>query len=795
MLKNYIKFAVRFLSRNKLYTIINVSGLTLGMASFLLIINFVQQEMSFDTFHEHADDIYRVNLEAKTETGTRKASAISPPMGPALADELPEVITAVRFRHADNVLVRIGDDQFYQDRVFYVDPSFFDVFSFPLISGETHQVLKKKNSAVISEALAEKYFAGQNPLGKILTIDDDLVVKVTGIIGKTSVKSHLQFDLLISFDSFEVPHGYPVTLETWGWTSFPTYVRLHENTDMTAIEDKLHAFIVKHMGEETAERLSLYLQPVKEIHLQSRNITERDGTAPKGDITYTYGLLAIAFLILGIAVFNFANLSTSLSLKRIREIGVRKTLGARRGGLFWQYLTESLLLVFGSFVLAVTCLEIFSAPLSGVLQTDISIPLELHKKNLIFYMLIIAAVGSAGGLYPALFLSSYSPTKALKGQMNIKRANRVSVKNVLVIFQFFITIGLIAASLVVSRQMNFLSERSLGFKHDRVIALQMTGEALHQRYATTKQELLQNSYVEGVSAAGNLFDGQNGSVPVQEFGNDESRSLISLFGAHFDFGNVMNFEFIEGRDFSETFANDSSNFILNEAAIKMFGWEEPIGKKLLLNDVWEGEVIGVVKDFHYASMHEEITPMVLYIPRTYQDYIFVKTKPGQVSTILSGLEKDWQRINPDMPFDYRFIDDHINQLYQSDQQFTAIINSFSILAIFLACVGLYGIISFQVEAKIKEIGIRKVLGASVHQVVSLLSSRFFILILIAAFMAVPLSWFFLDKWLVNFAYHIHLGTWQFVVAILLAFLLAGTTIGIKTIRAALANPADALKEE
>lgn len=795
MLKNYIKFAFRFLTRHKLYTVINLAGLTLGLASCLLILSYVQREISYDSFHEQPENVYRVNIQSRGETEVRKASAVSPPMGPALKEEMPAIKSSVRLRHANNVLVRIGQDQFYEDRVFYVDSTFFDVFSFPLVSGDPNSVLDEKHSAVISQELAEKYFAGKDPIGQPLSINDDLEVRITGVMGHAPAKSHLQLAMLISFSSFEVPHGYPVTLDSWAWTSFPTYVRLHKGSNAQSLKPGLHRFLASHMGEETAERVSLFLQPVTDIHLKSKDITERDGTAPKGDITYTYGLLAIAFLILGIAVFNFANLSTTVSLKRVREIGVRKTLGARQSTVFFQHLTESMLLAIGSFIVGVTLLEVFSAPLSALLQTDLEIPADAHRENLGWYAILIICVGLAGGLYPSVFLSAYSPVKALKGKLNVK-TSKFDIRNALVVFQFFITIGLIAASLVVSRQLNFMKEKDLGFDRNRIIAVQMVGEELGQRYSTTRQELLQNPYVEAVTAAGNLFDGQNGGVPIQELGEDESRSRISLFGVHYGFGRLMDLEFMAGRDFSEEHANDSSHFILNESAVRMFGWKDnPIGKQLILNDTWNGEVIGVVKDFHYASMHETITPLVLYIPRAYQEYVFIKTKPEDVSRVLSSIEQDWNKINPDMPFDYRFIDDHVNQLYKSDQQFTSLINSFSALAIFLACMGLYGMVSFNIEARFKELGIRKVLGATSKQLAGLLSSKFLSLIIIAALFALPLGWYLLQGWLTNFAYHITLDITHFAIALILALALAALTISFQVIRAAMGNPVDALKEE
>ena len=795
MIENYIKFALRFLGRHKLYTFINILSLTVGMASCLLILGYVQKELAYDTFHRDAQNIYRVNMHVQGETELRKASAVSPPMARALEAEIPEVSEAVRLRHANNVLIRIGEEQFYEDQVFYADSNFFNLFDFPLVSGAPGQVLNGKNKAVIGSRLVDKYFAGTDPIGKVLTIDESLEVEITGVMGQPSAKSHLDLAILISFTSFEIPHGYPVTLQSWQWTSFPTYVRLHSHTSVESLEDKLHNFVVAHMGEETAKRLSLQLQPVEDIHLKSKDIIERDGQAAKGDITYVYGLTAIAFLILGIAVFNFANLSTTLSLKRIREIGVRKTLGAKKGTLFIQHLSESLLLSALSFILAVALLEICSGYLSQMLQTDLSISLNTYLNNAGWAIALVLVLALIGGLYPAWFLSSYSPTKALKGKVG-HSTSRFSIKNILVVFQFFITIGLIASSIIINKQMNYLASSDLGFDKERVIAVQMVGEELNQRYTSIKQHLLQNSNVARVSAGGNLFDGQNGSVPIMEQGKDESTYRISLFGAHYGFSELMDLEFVEGRDFSDEYANDSSHFILNEAAVKAFGWgDSPIGKTLVLNGAWQGEVIGVVRDFHYASMHEHISPLVLFVPRTYQEYVFVKLNAGNIPASLASIRDSWHEVNPDMPFDYKFVDEHIEQLYTADQQFMALINSFSVLSILLACLGLYGMVSFTVEARMKEIGIRKVLGASVAQIVTLLSKKFGLLIAISACMVLPLTWYLLQNWLTNFAYQISPSWVILLLSVLITIVLAAVTISLQTINAALANPVHALKEE
>jgi len=790
MLKNYIKYALRYLAKNKVFSIINITGLTVGLASFLLIINFVQFEFSYDQYIDDKEDVYRVNLVRKNNGN--KAAAIGPPMGPAMKAEFPEVESYVRFRHANNVLVRIADDEFYEESIFYVDSTFLDVFTFPMLKG-SREALDEKNAVIITEELANKYFSDEDPLGKIIELDDQLELKVTGVIGQHETPSHFEFAMLISFETFEVPYGYPVTLESWGWTSFPTYLKLHKNANPQLVNERFNKFIATHMSERAADALDMELQPVSKIHLYSKDISERDGIPAKGDINYITILIAIAFLIIGLAVFNFTNLSTILSLRRIKEVGVRKTLGAYRTTVFWQYSIESIVITVLSLILAVTVLEVFSSSIASLFGAPLHI-LDYLFTNWYQILALILFVGLAGGAYPAIFLSSYAPAKALQNKSSAK-SGKFGLKSVLVGLQFIITIGLVAGSVVINDQMRFMREKDLGFDQENVIALQVQGETLTENYELTRQRFLQNPNVKSVTSSGNMFDGQNGSVPVVETGIEGTDHRISLFGGNYDFIETMGLEMVEGRSFSEEFAGDSSAFILNEAAVRMFGWDDsPIGKELTVN-VWEGAVIGVVKDFHFASLHENITPLVIFIPETYVDRIFVKTSGGDIDKTLASLKTDWNTIYPELPFDYSFLDTHIDKLYQADQSFSGLVYTFSGLAIFLACMGLYGIIAYNIDTRRKEIGIRKVLGASITNVMTILSKQFILLILIAALIAVPVAWYFLSDWLESFAYKISITPLHFIGALIVTLLIALLTLSFRTIQAASANPVDSLKEE
>jgi len=792
MFLHFVKYAVRYFWRNRLFSLINIGGLTLGLSCFMLIINFVQYELSYDDFHENSESLYRVNMVGKSSGN--KAAAIGPPMGPAMQAEFPEVESFVRLRHANDVLVSYEEVEFFEKKVFYVDSSFFDLFNFQLESGDRNTALAEINTAVISKEIATKYFGDENAIGKVIKLANDRDLTITGVVSNLNPPSHFEFDILVSFTSFVVPDGYPVTMDSWSWVSFPTYVRLEPNTDYTAVNAKFDNFILQHMGEEGSSRLTLELQPLSEAYLYSKDIIERNGIDTKGDINYVIILVAIAFLILVIATFNFANLATSLSLRRVREIGVRKALGAQRDMVFLQYCTEAISLVIISFILAMACLEVFSGSFIKLFNAPFSLAANLQA-NWIYYLIVILLIGISGGLYPAVRLSGFSPVKALKNKVNLGGSS-VSIKTILIGVQFAISILLVVSSIVINDQMTYMNSRDLGYDKENVIGLRIDSDILNERYTTTKQQMLTKPYVKSITVSDDFFDGQNGSVPVQERNNDETDYRISLFSGHYDFAETLGVEILEGRDFSEAFAQDSTGFLLNESAVKMFGWEEgALGKNIVLNGVWEGEVIGVVKDFNFASLHQEISPLIISIPRTGSDNIYIKLNAGDLTASMKELEMDWKLMHPDLPFDYTFLDSHVDNMYRSDQQFSALVFAFSGLAIFLACIGLYGMVAYSIDTKQKEIGVRKVLGASVSQVVFLLSRQFVVLVIVAAIIAFPVSWVLLQGWLSEFAYKVDLQITHLLVAFVGTSLVVGITLSVKTIRAAQSNPVDTLKEE
>ncbi len=792
MVSHFIRYAIRYFWRNKLFTLINMGGLTIGLSCFMIIINYVQYELSYDDFHNDSELLYRVNIVSK-RTGN-KAAAIGPPMGPAMQAEFPEVESFVRLRHADDVLVSYKDVEFFEKKVFYVDSSFFSLFNFKLEHGNPKSVLSEINTAVISKEIAKKYFGDERAIGQVIKLDNDRDLTITGVVSTSDSPSHFKFDILVSFASFVVPDGYPVTLDSWGWVSFPTYVKLAPNTDQTTVNAKFDDFILKHMGEEGRDRLSLQLQPLSEAYLHSKDVIERNGIETKGDINYVIILVAIAFSILMIATFNFANLATSLSLKRVKEIGVRKVLGAERKVVFLQHCTEALSLVLISFLLALTCLEIFNSVLINLFNAQFNLFSNLQT-NWSYYVVVILLIGLAGGLYPAVRLSGFSPVRALKNSVSIP-GQGLSIKTLLIGTQFIISILLVVASIVINDQMRFLRNRDLGYDKENVVGLRMGSDVLAQRYTTTKQQLLARPYVSSVTMSDDYFDGLNGSVPVRERNNEESDFRISLFSGHYDFTETLGITLLEGRDFSEEFANDTTGFLLNESAVKMFGWEDSaIGKNIVLNGVWEGAVIGVVKDFNFASLHQEISPLIILMSRTGSDNLYVKIKEGDLYASMRQLESDWNQMHPDLPFDYTFLDSHVDNMYRSDRQFSNLVFAFSVLAIFLASIGLYGMVAFSIDTKQKEIGVRKVLGASVVQLVLMLSRKFVILVIVSAIIAFPVSWILLQDWLREFAYHVELNVMHLIVALLGTLLIVGITLSMKIISAAQSNPVDILKEE
>ena len=792
MILKGLQLAWRYAWRFKTYSLINIVGLALGLAASITILHFVSEEFSYDEFHYLSDNVYRLNTVTQRQTDVQVQAAGTPPLAPTLMSEIPEVEAAVRLRHADDVLVEVGEKKFYETKVFYADSNFFKVLTFPLAQGNPNTALKEINCAVITTEFAKKYFGPEDPINKIIEVSN-IPLKITGVTLPTG-KSHFTFDVLISFESFKPPIGVPVTLTSWGWTSFPTYVRLREGFHAADVEAKFPAFITKYRSPEDAKKVNYQLQPVKDIYLRSRTILERDGISTKGDYTYTTGMAAIAALILGIACFNFTNLSTALSIYRVKETGIRRTLGSSRIGIFSQFVLDSIFTVAISMVLAILIVQVGVVKLENLIGTIMSLTVATHLKWLPFYVAVVVLMGCFGGVYPAFFLSGLKPQLALKGKSILNfGSNRLSVRNAIIVFQFFITAALIATSLTFKKQMDFLLSKDLGYDKEGVIALHLPDDQMRKLYPSLRNKLSENVIVRGVSASRDLFDGQQGVADVIEIGSTESYP-INLFRMYPNFIETMGLEMKMGRTFRE--GSDSSSFILNEAAVKMFGWDknDVIGRKLESYNQ-TGEVIGVVKDFNFSSLHSSIAPLILLIPKSKVELLYVRVAPGNIDQTLTSLEADWRKLAPEIPFDYIVLDEHVAQMYRQDKRFSQLAYVFCGLSVVLACLGLLGIISFMAETRTKEIAIKKVLGASASQITALLSGQFMVCVLIAAMIALPTSYYFLNRWLTGFAYKVDVSIDTLIVSVLLSLLLAGATVSFKSISAARANPVDSLKSE
>jgi len=793
LLPNYIKITFRNMSNYGLQSAINIFGLAVGLACCILIFLFVRHELSYDTFHRNHDDIYLLTYREIDRPGARFFSTTSPPMGPKLQDEFPEIRHAVRLRDSQNNVFTHDNRRFYEDNIFYADSSFFQVFTFPLKLGNPETALARPNTVVLTQETARKYFGDENPIGNVLIMDGNRRLEVTGVLEKVPSTTHLPISLLISFETFRVPSGYPVTLESWEWVSFHTYLRLQEGTDPKELESKMPEFLTKYRSEAMADRGRLLLQPITDIYLDKE---PRNNVMNYGNAAYAYGMGGIALLILLIACFNYMNISTAQSLNRGKEAGIRKVLGSSRNSLFGQFLGESVIKAIIALGFAVLLVGVSAHYFTNLFGFDISISLNIIPGISVIFLLITLAAGIAGSIYPALVISNYKPGEVLKGKLSTSRAS-LRVRNILMTLQFAISIGLIVGSLGIMNQIDYLQTKELGFNKDQTISLKVVRDQFEETYPLIKEQLEKNAFVESVTA-GDLFAGGHGSVPVYPEGFDNEEGYpMNLFGVKYGFFETMDITVEHGRAFSDSFASDSVHGVmLNQAAVDLLGWENPIGKRIRISDiVTEGEVIGITENFHFASLHNRIQPLAMFIPRANLENILVRIGRGSLQEIMSSLEKDWQKAVPGMPFSFTFLDASVERLYHNEERFAQIVLLFTGLSIFIACIGLYGLVSISIQYRMKEIGIRKVLGARVRQIARVLAKPYLDYILMANLIAWPLSWWVLNQWLNNFAYRIDITIWIFIIAAIIVITIALLTLGGKIMKAVSVNPVETLRNE
>ncbi len=797
MLKNYFKIALRNLKRQKGYTFINVAGLAVGMACCLLILLFVRDELSYDRHHENADRIFRLTIAY--DQGSHWAP-IGPPVGPAFMAQMPEVEQIARFFPSESaVVLRYEDRQFEEPNFVYADSTVFEVFTLPLVRGDPQTALAAPNTLVLSEQLARKYFGDDDPMGRTLTVPGWQELTVSGVMQDVPPTTHLPLDLMVSMQTFYNNAGDWVnTARTWA--GFHTYVVLHEPGQIEAVVQKSPAFITDFFEDRfevpAEEVMQFVLQPLPDIHLYSH--LEKEYRA-NSDVIYVYVFSVIALFVLLIACINFINLATARAAGRMREVGVRKTLGAHRFQLVKQFLGESALMAGLALVLASVLIVLWLPVLNDLTGKTLALA-DLQNTRLILSLIVITILtGLISGAYPAFVISGFRPTQALRGQTIGKTSQPVVLRKGLVVFQFAISIFLIIGTAVVLSQLTYFRTKQLGFDKERIVHVRLGGElaeAVENNLETFRQELLRNPAILNVSLAAEVpgvrYSLEGMTVDGQQ---DDARTMMRIaWGVDHDYLETLGIELAAGRDFSREAPADTNAWIINEAAVERLGLDDPVGRVMRWGD-YAGPIVGVAKNFHFASLHHEIEPLVIPLRPGIGGMLLARLQAGQMAEALPFLEKALDRLVPGQLFRYSFVADDFDLLYREEDKLRDVFGYFSAIAIFIACLGLFGLAAFTAEQRTKEIGVRKVLGASVSGIVLLLSTAFTKLVVVAFVVAAPLAYFAMDRWLQDFAYRIDISWQIFLMAGLTALGIALLTVSYQSIRAALANPVEALRYE
>ena len=811
MFSNYLKIAWRNLLRNKTFSAINILGLALGMATCLLIGLYVFHELSYDRFHEKADRIVRVTFRASMNGNKINEANVMPPTAQALRRDFPEVLDATRLRVAGELMLTKENNLVRENAVAFADANFFDVFSFPFVKGNPKTALRQPNAVVISEKIAHKYFGNANPIGKTLTPKGSFggsVLNVTGVMANFPANSHLRYDFLVAMTGLNEAKA-----TSWMQSEFYTYLVLPPGYDYKKLEAKLPQVVQKYMGPEIQQAfgmsfakfreagndLGLRLQPLTDIHLYSDFAHD---LSPSGDIRYVYGFGAIALFMLLIAAFNFMNLSTAGAAKRAGEVGIRKVMGSVRSALIGQFLMESLLLTGIALMLAVGLVWLFLPAFNKFTDSSLTFNVWNTPGLLPGLVLFGLVVGVLAGSYPAFFLSSFKPIAVLKGGAGRLSGGRqrVSLRSTLVVVQFCLSFVLIVGTVVVWQQLNFIRHAKLGYDKERVLVIRETGR-LGKNEPVFREQLLRDSQVMDASISGYLPAGPSYNNNFLVYGDNKDGEYLK--GIRYDVDEryipTLGMKMAAGRNFSPAFGTDSSGIILNGTAAKQLGWGNDAVGHFITRPENDGSkrtyrVIGVVQDFHFKSLHERIAPLMMTLGNN-SGTILAKVKTKDVADLLKTIDNQWSAFAVDAPFAYSFLSDDFNAIYRAEQQTGWVLGLFSGLTIFVSCLGLFGLATFTAEQRTKEIGVRKVLGASVGSIVTLLSKDFLKLVLIAIVIASPVAWWAMNEWLQDFAYKIDIAWWVFVLAGLLAVGIALLTVSFQSIKAALMNPVKSLRSE
>jgi len=793
MFKNYLITAFRSLKKNKVYSFLNILGLSIGMAVFILIFLYVRFELSFDRWHKHSDRIFRVVQQqfGNEYLGTDRFAVTPAPLADALMKDYPEIQAAARIDDMENVLVSYKQKNFLEDQVILADRNFFKVFSVELLAGKPDEVLSDPHSILFSESAAQKYFGSQNPLGETVRILEKHDMVVRGVFKDLPKNSHFFMDIMIPFETLS--QFWNRNLATWGNNSYYTYFLIKEGANPSLLESKLSSLVGRYSQGKGWEDNRLYLQPLTKIHLFSHLNFE---LSPNNDIKYIYLFSSIGLLLLIIACINYVNLATASASKRAKEVGMRKVVGAQRHQLMGRFFGESTLLALTALVITFGVVTLTLPYFNRFVERDLTLDMFSNPGLLWGVIGAFLLVAFLAGIYPAVYISKFTPLHALQRQT--ARGKKASFfRNFLVVFQFTVSILLILSTVVVFNQLRFIKNKEMGYSREHIVVIPVRDLNLHKKIEPLKSELISHPGVIKASLSSSLPNHITSQTVANWPGKPKELNVpIYVCEADYDFVDVFELQIVQGRNFSREYPGDANGvFLINESTFKATGWDSALGKEFCRwgGNEPAGRIVGVVKDFHMHSLHQEITPMYIYLEPQRLDYISLKVRGDHVSKTLTSIKNTFQKFSPLYPFEYSFFDEVFDRAYRSEQKIAQLFSSFSALTVFIACLGLFGLASYTTERRTKEIGIRKVLGASAANIINLMSWEYVKKVLMAAAIACPVGFYAMSQWLQNFAYRIKLDAFPFFLSCFLALLIALFTVSYQTLRAAATNPAETIR--
>ncbi len=789
MFENLIKSTVRYIFKHFGYSLLNIAGLTLGITSALFLIIYAANEINYDRYHEKADRIYRVSSKITEPDDEFTWIVAQIPFGPQVAQDYPEVEAYVRFIDMGRTLLKYEDKEFNEDAFFYADSTLFDIFTYKVLKGEVKTALTAPNKIVLTQTIAAKYFGDADPIGKVLTTSER-TFEVTGVIEDVPYNSHFRFDAVASRNNL------PKNIGSWGNFGVFTYLLLPENTNVKAFESKIQGMYDKYMKpifEAMGIKIEYQLEPLTRIHLYSTNAGEPE---PTGSVTYVYIFAIVAVFLVLIAAMNYINLATARSSKRAREVGLRKVVGSERWPIMLQFLAESVVFTFISLVLSLVLVILLLPTFNELAGRNFELDVAFSLLVLLTAFGILLLVGIIGGSYPAFFLSRFSPVTVLKGEISQGSAGSV-FRKVLIVIQFAVSVTMILCTLVVFRQLHFMKHMDQGYDQENVISLQLDRE-LRDKYPLLKQALLENKEISYVTSTNTPIGEGSGKVIF----NVETDEGMAQKGVNFavvdhDFIETLGIKMKTGRDFRQDMPSDTLRaVVVNETFVKRMAWKEPLGKKVELGDsnTVRAAVIGVMNDYHQTGMYNEVESLML-VYRELNNVIYIKLNGNNLGETLNFIETTWKNLFPDQPYSYTFLTDRYKGQFEADEKRGLIFTIFTLLAIFIACIGLYGLASYMVEQRTKEIGIRKVLGASEGNIMKMIAEEFLTLAGIGIVIAVPVAWYFMNNWLENYVYRINIGVTLILLTALITIVITFITISYKAYQASAMNPASSIKTE